>query len=624
MPRLRLQGLGVAAASYLTALLLNKAFWQQSFHRAPFVLFIAASAVAAWAGGFWMGFGVALLGALSACVLVGDPTPAIVAASIVMVGIATLISYLTERSREASGERDEATALLNTVLDQAPIGIALFDSQLRFIRLNEALAGLDGLPAEAHLGKTVSELLPHLDGAVDEALRRVLSTGESQSSEVAAETPAAAGETRHWSLYAYPLRLSGQIAGVGAMVEDITGKKRTQEELHLAKEAAEAASEAKDHFLATLSHELRTPLTPVLAIASVLEEERRLPAYVREHLAMVRRNVELEARLIDDLLDLTRVARGKIELHPVSTDARQLLQDALSTCCQADIDSGRVRVSTDLAAASHRVSADTARLSQVFWNLLTNAMKFTPAGGSVTVSTREEDGQLVVRVADTGVGIEPSRLAHIFDAFDQGDPATRSRFGGLGLGLAISRAIVELHGGTIAADSAGHGRGAAFTVRLPLEAAAETAVEISRPAPATSPPAPAPPRGDAAALRILLVEDHADTAIAMADLLSGLGHSVTVAGSVGAALAAVEGLAAAGGQPRLDLVISDLGLPDGNGQELMRELSRRHGLRGIALSGYGMDEDRAKSLEAGFSRHLTKPVKVRALQAAICEVAGGG
>ncbi len=642
---------------------MTRVFWQQAFQRAPFTLFIGASAVAAWAGGFWLGVGVALLGAISAFMLVGDPVPEIAAAAVVMVGIATLISYLTERSREVSGELDEANALLNTVVDQAPIGIALFDRQLRFIRLNDALAAIDGLPAEAHLGHTVGELLPGLDGGVQEALRRVLLTGESQSQAVSGETPAAPGEIRHWSLYTYALRQGGEIIGVGAVIEEVTGKKRAQEELRLAKEAAEAASAAKDHFLAILSHELRTPLTPVLAITSVLEVEERLPTYVREHLAMVRRNVELEARLIDDLLDLTRISRGKIELHLVSADALQLLRDALHACCQEDVDSGRVTV--DLPTAGRRVRADTFRLSQVFWNLLTNAIKFTPAGGGVKVSAREQDGQLVVSVADSGVGIEPSRLARIFDAFDQGDPANAAHFGGLGLGLAISRAVVELHGGTISAESAGRGHGATFTVRLPLESAAEATEATEEAAPAEragaadratpaelgsrrAAEAVAPGAGggdddgggggdDAAApaaamgsgppdagLRILLVEDHADTAAAMADLLTGLGHRVTVAGSLSAARAAVEELAAPGGKPRLDLVISDLGLPDGNGQELMRDLSSRYGLKGIALSGYGMDEDREKSLQAGFSQHLTKPVKVRVLQAVIREVAGTG
>jgi two-component system CheB/CheR fusion protein len=623
----RFRGLVFAAAGYLLAAGLTWGLWGQVFHRAPFPLFFGASAIAAWAGGFWLGFGTALLGAITACALVGAPAPEIVAASLVMVGVATLISYLAERSREAESGIDESGELLNTVLDQAPIGIALFDRELRFIRLNDALARSDGLPAEAHLGRTVSEALPGVGANLEAALRRVVGTGEPVSLEVAGETPAAPGEQRHWSVYAYALRLRGEVIGAGAVCEEITGKRRAREELRQAKEAAEAASEAKDHFLAALSHELRTPLTPVLAIASVLEEEPRLPGYAREQLAVIRRNVELEARLIDDLLDLTRIERGKIELHPEPTDARQLLEDALHACCQQDIDSGRVRVTWDLAAASHQVRADAPRLSQVFWNLLRNAVKFTPDGGSIHLATRDEDGQLVVSVSDSGIGIEPARLAHIFDAFEQEGPAVTTRSGGLGVGLAISRAIVELHGGTIGAASDGRHRGATFAVRLPLDPGSPAGVEEEEKEAAAAGSrggaraAPAGVEAPAKLLRILLVEDHADTAAAMADLLSGLGHKVTVAGGVAAALAAVERLTAGKSGPALDLVISDLGLPDGNGHELMRKLSRRYGLKGIALSGYGMEDDREKSLQAGFSRHLTKPVQLRALQAVIREVA---
>ncbi|HEY6323540.1 MAG TPA: ATP-binding protein [Thermoanaerobaculia bacterium] len=651
----RFEGPAVAAACYLLAAGLTRIFWSSAFHRSPFVLFFGAVAAAAWFAGFWMGFAVALASAMTITALTGDLTPEIFTGSLVMVGVAALISYRSERSREIDSELEEANGLLNTVLDQAPIGVALFDRELRYIRVNDALARIDGVSIADHLGKTVSEVLPQLGSELAAALRGVLLTGEPVSRQITGETPASPGELRHWSLYAYALPLRGEIIGVGAVCEEITAKRRAQEELQLAMQRAEAASEAKDHFLATLSHELRTPLTPVLAIASVLEEEPRLPAYAREHLAMIRRNVELEARLIDDLLDLTRISRHKIELRPQPADVRELLRDALRTCCQQDIDSGRVQVASDFAGASHQVHADAPRLSQVFWNLLNNAVKFTPDGGRVEIRTRDADGLLTISVADTGAGIEPAELPHIFDAFvsfGHGEPSVASHAGGLGLGLAISRAILELHGGTIRADSAGRGHGATFTVVLPLmtgvpepaagaagaaagdgalPAAAATLSASSAAAVAGSPGAGAPgagaPDDDAQAaaggLRILLVEDHPDTAAVMADLLGGFGHQVVVAGGVAAALAAVAELANGGGRPPLDLVISDLGLPDGNGQELMRELSRRYGLKGIALSGYGMEEDRTKSLQAGFSRHLTKPIRPSALREVIREVAGG-
>jgi PAS domain S-box-containing protein len=656
----RFEGPAVAAACYLLAAALTRIFWSAAFYRSPFVLFFGAAAVAAWFAGFWMGFAVALASAITITGATGDLTPEILTGALVMLGVVALITYRSERSREVDSELEEANGLLNTVLDQAPIGVALFDRELRYIRVNDALARIDGISIADHLGKTVGEVLPRLGPELLPALRGVLLTGESVSREITGETPASPGEPRHWSLYAYALPLRGEIIGVGAVCEEVTAKRRAREELQLAMERAEAASEAKDQFLATLSHELRTPLTPVLAIASVLEEEARLPGYVREHLAMIRRNVELEARLIDDLLDLTRISRDKIELRPQPADVRELLRDALRTCCQQDIDSGRVQVSCDFGAASHRVRADAPRLSQVFWNVLNNAIRFTPDGGRVEIRTRDEDGQLTISVADTGAGIDPAELPHIFDAFvssGHGEPSVASHAGGLGLGLAISRAILELHGGTIRAESAGRGHGATFTVVLPLmtgvpepaapavgaagtatgdgalpAAAAATlsanpAVAVAGSPGAGTPDGDATPDRDATApaggLRILLVEDHPDTAAVMADLLGDFGHQVTVAGGVAAALAAAADLANGGGRPPLDLVISDLGLPDGNGQDLMRELSRRYGLKGIALSGYGMEEDRSKSLQAGFSRHLTKPIHPSALREVIREVAGG-
>jgi two-component system CheB/CheR fusion protein len=396
-------------------------------------------------------------------------------------------------------------------------------------------------------------------------------------------------------------------------VRDITEAKRVEAELLQAKEAAEAANQAKDRFLAALSHELRTPLTPVLARVSNLEAEAALDGKLRRELAVIRRNVELEARLIDDLLDLTRITRGKLELRCGPGDLRAYLEHALETCRSHNLEAKGVRLSVEMAAVEHRVNADGPRVTQVFWNLLENAIKFTPRGGEIRIrSGHEEGGLLAVEVSDTGLGIEPELLPRIFDAFEQGQ---RSQgYGGLGLGLAISKSIVEMHGGTLTAESAGTGRGCTFTVRLPRAPADAQA------------PAPAPPPTAAVArhpLRLLLVEDHVDTAEAMADLLRDRGHEVTVAGCVAEALACVD----ASGCGGFDLVVSDLGLPDGSGLDLMRELVGRYRLPGIALSGYGTDEDIRRSREAGFARHLTKPVNIQTLEAAILAAAlpsGGG
>ncbi|HVR96758.1 MAG TPA: ATP-binding protein [Thermoanaerobaculia bacterium] len=373
-----------------------------------------------------------------------------------------------------------------------------------------------------------------------------------------------------------------------------------------ARRVAEAANQAKDHFLATLSHELRTPLTPVLAAVASLERDERFAA-ARNTLAQIRRNVELEARLIDDLLDLTRIVRGKLELRPEATDLRAVLEHTIQVCCAGE--AGRLRLVTDLEAEDLWIWADGSRLTQVFWNLLKNAVKFTPAGGTITVRLRREDeGWLAAEVTDTGRGIDPAALSRIFDAFEQTDPRITREFGGLGLGLAVSRAIVELHGGKLTAASEGEGTGATFTVRLPVglvprseEPRPEAAIRNARP-------------GAARPLHLLLVEDHPDTAEVMAELLREKGHQVTVAGTVSAALAAAR----AG--RTFDVVVSDLGLPDGNGLDLMRELSGRYGLKGIALSGYGMEEDVRRSLEAGFQRHITKPVLPNVLDEVLRDV----
>ncbi len=406
------------------------------------------------------------------------------------------------------------------------------------------------------------------------------------------------------------------IDGCVVTFTDITTRRNAEREMKRAWAAAEAMNEAKDRFLATLSHELRTPLTPVLAVISGLEMGDRLPEDLRQDMAMMRRNIELEARLIDDLLDLTRVSRGKLELQLQEVDLRQVLEHAIQTSCGEGVAAGHLRVVADLENG-RRLWADAPRLTQVFWNLLNNAVKFTPQGGTVTVrSWTDASGWLTAEVTDTGIGIEPELLTRIFDAFEQGEPGTTRRFGGLGLGLAISKTIAELHGGSLQALSEGLGRGSTFRVRLPL-----TPVPAHSAVPETG---GEPPARDDKPLRLLLVEDHSDTAAAMAELLRCLGHDVTVAHSVAEGLATADEIQsrAPSGTAGIDLVLSDLGLPDASGLDLMRELAQRYGLRGIALSGYGMEEDLRRSREAGFTRHLTKPVDLESLRAAIQQVAG--
>lgn len=384
-----------------------------------------------------------------------------------------------------------------------------------------------------------------------------------------------------------------------SFVLDISARKQAQMELHAAKEAAEAANRAKDHFLATLSHELRTPLAPVLLTLSTMESDAALPEAARADLRLMRRNVELETHIIDDLLDLTRIVQGRLRVNLEAADLGQLAREAVEICAGA---ARQKNVALQVAASAPLpVLADPARMLQVLWNLVINAVKFTPAGGTVWIKAAPADGQAQVVVQDDGAGIDPSVLANLFQPFEQGTlrPGTA---GGLGLGLAIARQVTQAHRGHLAAASAGSGKGATFTLTLPLHVGPSPAAS-TRP-PAASPAVPA-------RLAILLVEDHADTALIMNRLLRAMGHQVTVAGNV---RAACEKIAAG----KFDLLISDIGLPDGTGHDILTRA--RPGMPAIAVSGFGMPEDVQRSLAAGFAEHLVKPINPLALESVLARV----
>ena len=391
---------------------------------------------------------------------------------------------------------------------------------------------------------------------------------------------------------------TGKFCGYRGIDRDITQRKRVEEVMAKAKEVAESANLAKDRFLANLSHELRTPLTPILLGASLLEQRQDLPDDLRKEIEGIRRNAQLEARIIDDILDLNRIVHGKMRFKFETLNVHQVISRAVEICNQGD----GPQINVGLCAANYFARGDSVRLQQVFWNLLNNARKFTPADGKVVVRSRNEDEcSLRIDVIDTGVGIAKAYLDKIFDAFEQGDPSRLRQFGGLGLGLSISRAIMEAHGGTLTVSSAGIGQGATFTVTLPVVMKLPEMTSVT-PAPAVLPAA--------ARLRILLVEDHVPTLKMMLKLIAGFGHDVQGAGSMDAARKLTQ-------KETFDLVISDLSLPDGSGHDLMRELKAQFGIRGIALSGYGMEQDVRQSQEAGFAEHLTKPVEMQVLRDAI-------
>jgi PAS domain S-box-containing protein len=395
----------------------------------------------------------------------------------------------------------------------------------------------------------------------------------------------------------------GKPTAVLQTLTDISARKQAQEKLREAKEAAEAANRSKDRFLAVLSHELRTPLTPVLMAVAALEHDPELRRDVREDMVMIKRNIELEVKFIDDLLDVSRIGSGKVPLHIAPLDLNGAVREVCARL-RSQLLEQRVRLELELSGDIGLIAADAVRLQQVLSNVLRNAVKFTPEQGAIRVtSARLGSGRCEVRVCDSGIGIPAGVLPHIFDAFEQGDARVTRQFGGLGLGLTIAKALVELHGGSIRAESAGSGQGATFIIELPGE---HSAVAAAAP--------PAVPEGEVPGrLRLLIVEDHDDTARALSRLLTKAGYEVSIAGDVATALAL------AGREP-FDLLISDLGLPDGTGHDVMTGLQKIQPLPGIAMSGYGMDEDVSKSRESGFCEHLVKPIEVPKLIAAIRRV----
>ena len=397
---------------------------------------------------------------------------------------------------------------------------------------------------------------------------------------------------------------------------DITARRKLQLERREAEEArdqlfrdqefARARADAKDQFLATLSHELRTPLTPIVATMSNSRLISLAPEPLRAALHTARRNLDLEVRLIDDLLDVTRISRNRLVLTHERVDIHLIVREVVDML-DAEIRRRGITVSTVFDAPNPMVSGDPVRLRQVFWNLLGNAIKFTDARGTVTiVSASGPAASVQITVNDTGIGMDRELIASINAQGDttQNTPIQSST--GLGLGLAICRGVISAHGGELRAVSAGKGRGSTFILQIPTAKHARTAAQ-----PAAS-PGPAHVRQNAR-LRILLVEDHQDSADTLSQLLTFHDYDVAVANSVeSAVVTAAQGF---------DLLISDIRLPDGSGLDLIRRLRSTRHIRGIAISGFGTEQDQRRSKEAGYDLHLTKPVDFNRLLEAIGDVA---
>ena len=373
-------------------------------------------------------------------------------------------------------------------------------------------------------------------------------------------------------------------------------EERTAELQRLNEELA-GANRAKDIFLATLSHELRTPLTPMLGWVNLLRHGMSDPNLMAQGLEAIERNARLQSRLIDDLLDISRIVSGKMRLDCEPTDLNAVVEAAVETV-RSTAAARDIELEVELANSPLIVQGAPLRLQQIVWNLLSNAIKFTEAGGKVSVRVHREGGEVRVVVSDTGIGIAPEFLPHVFDRFRQADGSTTRQHGGLGLGLAIVRALAELHGGWVSAESEGIGRGSRFMFAMPVNKGAENEHETEacvRPLEITNP--------------ILLVDDSQDTLALLRLVFAHHGCRVLVADSAREALKLVT-------TEKPGIVISDIGMPDVDGYELLKQLRRIPGMDkvpAIALSGYAMEEDRARALAAGFSAHIAKPVDPEAL-----------
>ncbi|MEJ5988811.1 response regulator [Ramlibacter sp. PS3R-8] len=480
--------------------------------------------------------------------------------------------------------------------------VILLDDAGRIHFWNQAARDVFGHEASEVLGRSAALLFPPEDSP-EEAWRAEMQRAREQGK---------AGDDR-WLVARDGRRLwaegvltaleddKGLRSGFCKLVHDRTEGYLAEQALRAAKEEADRANQAKDRFLAVLSHELRTPLAPITTAVHVLEKAAKVDERHRDLLPMIRRNVALEARLIDDLLDLTAISAGKVSLHPARVDMHQLTHAVVEMVAQALQDKA-IELELRLEAPAPWVDADQARMQQVLWNIVRNAIKFTPAGGRVVLRSWDDGGLFTLACTDSGIGIAAEALPRVFNPFDQADEEVSRRHGGLGLGLAIAQGLMHQHGGGIRAESDGRGHGATFTITLPLA----NAGSVASPAPRAESSLVA-----AARTRLLLVEDNEDAAMVLALCLQEYGYIVHHVSTCADALATARASS-------FDAVLTDLGLPDGSGIDVGKALSRE--LPVVALSGYGSEQDLVRSAQAGFAAHLVKPADPAQVHATLTEV----
>ena len=528
------------------------------------------------------------------------------------------------RARELAERAAHAReAQLSAIVNQSTAGIALTDLEGRFVLVNRRYCDLVGCAADEVIGRSLADTVCAEDRACATVALRGLTVDEPKATlethharpdgslrwvDVSLSLVREASEPRSIAVVALDTSDRHAADEAGRAGDRERGELLARE--RKARQDAEAVSQAKDEFLAVVSHELRTPLNTLRLWAGVLRNGPRDAQTIARAVDAIDRNAILQARLVDDLLDVSRIVSGRFNLTIERVELAGLIEPAIETV-RAAAENKAISLATALDPATGPVLGDSTRLQQVVWNLLSNAVRFSPAGGRVTVGLRRAGSEAVLTVTDTGRGMSPELLPRVFDRFRQGETGTMRSHGGLGLGLSIARQIVELHGGTIRADSPGEGRGATFTVSLPLEA-----LHAARPRPAGPPARPTGPDRAASIHRlenvdVLVVDDDAETREVLKIALTLEGARVTTAPSVADAVEAIE-------RRWPDVLVSDIGMPGEDGYDLIRRVRRLEAVLGrhlpaIALTAYAAAEDRRRTLHAGYDRHMAKPVEASAV-----------
>ncbi|GAP95516.1 hybrid sensor histidine kinase/response regulator [Leptolyngbya sp. NIES-2104] len=499
---------------------------------------------------------------------------------------------------------EEAIQLLLSAVQQSRDSIVITNAHLdspgpEIVYVNPAFTEMTGYAAEEVLGRSPRMLQgKHTERAVLDALRRNIAQGNPFHGEAINYHKDGNEFYVEWNIT--PIRSTQQkITHYVAIQRNITDRKLLEKERERllaqeqsARDAAEVANRSKDEFLATLSHELRTPLTPILGWSRVLRTQELPQDKLQQALETIEENAKRQAQLVDDLLDLARIVRGKMTLNFASVSLLEVIVAALETVRLA-AEARSIRIETNLDGALSPVMGDAGRLQQVIWNLLSNAIKFTPVEGRITVTLSKHDRSARIQISDTGQGIKSEFLPHVFDRFRQEDSSITRQFGGLGLGLSLCRQLVEAHGGTIKAESAGIGQGATFTVELPLMPDVP-----SREAPMREMLKPS-----LQSVRVLIVEDDLSTLQFLSFIIEQQGAIVTPVSSAQAALEQFQ-------RSQFDILISDIGMQDMDGFTLLHHIRAfAEELPAIALTAYATQRNREQALEIGFNEHLAKPIE---------------